>query len=202
MRSGLPGPCQIVCIGALLTAGCGHTRTTGGSAGQAEVNEAAPFAMLALPVVTFNLAGTSRVRTAQTFLQKTIVGKRRIQGEDGAPVDVPLTKLEAVKRTPAFGEFLLIDVNFSTSGPTGALLRASSCQLLSGHNSEVLFLWGDVEGVTGFAGIRSYDDPNIGGFEIPSAGTVRKRFLTEYTPNLDATLQLQCNENMQVTLIP
>lgn len=189
-------------IVTLLAAGCGHGGRAGAGTSTTPFNEDAPFAALASSVVTFNLAGTSRVHTAQTFVQKTVIGRKRIVGEDGAPADVPLTKLEAVPRTPAFGEFLLIDVNFSASGAMGAVLRASSCQLLSGHTAQVLYLWGDVEGVAGFAGVRSYDDPNIAGFEIPAGGTVKKRFLTEYTPNLDATMQLQCSDNMQVTLIP
>ncbi len=160
------------------------------------------------PVITFSVAGTSRVQTAQPFLMKVApdaqpkVGKESVgDGAVGLRAASDL-KIASVERPPAFGQYLIIDVDFTASGNTSTVMRSESCSLSSGDSREILYLWGDMEGAKGFAGTHNRDGLSFAGFEIPAGGTVRKRFIVDWAPSAATAPQLACTSGHSVTIVP
>ncbi len=156
-----------------------------------------------VPVITFNVARTSRVQTPQPFFQKIMTGTHVAVAADGTKKSAANLKVEPVERIPSFGQYLVIDVDFHASGGrSNAVMLAGACHLTNGQSAEKLFIWGELEGTTAWAGTRSADGPAIAGFEIPVGTTVRKRFIADYAPASESGVQLTCSDAGNINLVP
>jgi hypothetical protein len=180
----------------LASTGCAHKPRPG------ESTEPITFAADSFPIITIGVAGTRRDRAPQPFLTKVNAGSRQVIGEDGTPTMVPVTKVEKVTQPPAGGEYLVIEVDFQTSGENSAIVLPTSCQLHSGARQQPLYVWGEVEGVTGYSSTKPENGLAPAAFEVPVGKGVRKRFMIDYSSSMDTGLLLACGGNLQVPVTP